>query len=149
MAIDTNKIHKHLQKITHINTGLAVAGLIGIAFLFIWLKWFVEPTADLEISTAKPAATATTAAEDLERTAVDQDALADDYRDEINTLLGSFDFRDAGTADTLAFKVLELTVPAEYKTLHLKIVITLNKAQSGEYDEARSKIEELRGEYSW
>lgn len=152
MPIDSEKVHRHLRTVTHVNTALAVTGLIGVALLFVFIKWFTSPADERASVAEQPAGTAQAAPADntiLEEDAVDQDELNQAYRDGLNNALGGFDFRDAARAETISYQVLELRVPAEFKNLQLQVVLALQEAQEGNYDAAREKIETQRGQYSW
>jgi hypothetical protein len=153
MAVDSKKIHKHLESISRINTGLAAAGLVGVLALFVWLK--LSPPAQTE--TATPSGSpAQPVAEDQRQAqpavpidGVDQVQLNQEYRTAVNGLLGGYDFSDATQAETLSFQLIELMVPAEFKSLQLELVIALDEASEGRSTEARARIDRLRQQHPW
>lgn len=164
MPIDSEKVHKHLSSLSRINTILALFALAGVIGIYVSLRianpsplevyqgQYGEPeateiAAELSLSESTAEEQGTTAIEELP--IVDQDALAAKYRLSVNELLGDYDFTDAGIAQDLQYDLLELTVPAELKNFHLEVVIALNDALQGQYDEAKQRIQSLKEQYAW
>ncbi|MFC1598358.1 hypothetical protein ACFL2M_02380 [Patescibacteria group bacterium] len=153
MAIDKNKIHQHLHSISRINTILAAISLVAVVGLFVWLRWYYVPEQNAEKAQqlaqtqTQEQATATEETEVAEP--IDPAELKANYRSDINELLEGFKFDNSTEAETISFQALELRVPAEFKNLHLQVVISLHDAQQGEYEKAQNRIQQMRTQYSW
>ncbi|MBT5808142.1 hypothetical protein HOI18_02595 [Candidatus Uhrbacteria bacterium] len=89
---------------------------------------------------------------------------ADSYREEVAYMLAVFeeDFDAASddlsklvSAEDLLASLLELTVPSEYKVLHLELAVVMNKIQVSlrssdrSLDEPVSALEQLKLQYPW
>ena len=90
---------------------------------------------------------------------VDQGKLKSDYEQAVYQTLAEFlsDSRPQNfSASAAKQKILDLTVPTEYKDLHLNLVLALDEIESGaaQADQAKiedglEKLEALKGEYGW
>lgn len=141
------KIHDHLHFVATVNTVLAVVALVAVLILFVWV---LVTRDDAQESTA--AQVVPQAVPVQERQAVDaptEEEIATQYRDDINTLLGDFDFTDSAQAEQLSYAALELYAPRELRSMHLQVVVALQEAQQGKTKEAQQRIEQLRSQYDW
>jgi hypothetical protein len=89
---------------------------------------------------------------------------ADEYRADLTYLVASFEEDLAVSADDLSKLIvtekalrgiLDLTVPSEYKTLHLELAVLMNQIQGAlrrndrNIDEQLARLELLKVQYPW
>lgn len=72
-----------------------------------------------------------------------------EYKDEVNDLIEDYDFTDAAKAKTIQQELLPLGVPSDLKTFHLQLVSILQDVQDGKVDQAQTRLQSLRTQYSW
>lgn len=72
-----------------------------------------------------------------------------EYKDEVNDLIEDYDFTDAAQAKTIQQELLPLGVPADLKSFHLQLVSILQDVQDGKVDQAQTRLQSLRTQYSW
>lgn len=161
MAVDSKKIHRHLQAISRINTTLALFSLVAVVVLFAWLRFDVIPNKQTESVEVVATTTDKKVASGSESQKTDQDTmtaaqkkeatteLTDNYRTKINSLLAGYNFDSSSEAEMLLYQVLELRVPAELKQMHLQVVLALNQSQQGSYDDAALQISVLKDQFAW
>lgn len=153
---ETNKqIHTHLRSISRVNTLLAIVALVAVGLLYVWFKFSLLPAS---IATDEALQQQDSLAEQHEDTMerdrmavdpIDQEALGEEYRTEVNDLLSEYAFDDSGVASDHLSAVLDMLVPSAMQTVHLEVVIALTEAQKGDYESAQNRVRELSGNYAW
>ena len=143
-------IHHHLRMVSRLNTILAATGLLAVLVLVAWLKWSGVLTDSVTNSTSVNASVQTGAATPgVQDEPIDQDELTKDYKSELNNLLEGYAFEDASEASALSVKILDLTLPADFRVVQLETVIALDEVQQGQSDAAKERIKRLQTEYNW
>lgn len=142
------RFHQHLQMITKINTILAVVSLVGVLTLYFWLRFSVTPQKNDDSSVTVDAVN-TASPVPLSAPTVSTEELSGLYRSGLTALLKDYEFDDAARAENILSQVWELRVPAEYKLVQLAVVIALNYAKQGDFEQAQQRIDELRQEHAW
>ncbi|HLD21486.1 MAG TPA: hypothetical protein VJB65_01140 [Patescibacteria group bacterium] len=144
MPIDSQKVHQHLQSIARINTALAIISLCAVFGLYIWLRWFVAPSVNTTVQNSAPQPEAINAArvQSIEE-------LTKEYQAQVLTAVGSFQFDESQEAERILNTIVELRVPAEFKSFHVQLVITLNDAKNKKYAEAQKRMQAMREQFSW
>jgi hypothetical protein len=161
MPIDSDNIHKHLSKISRINFVLAVLSFVGVAALYGWFRWGADRSNPQNANTQASNVNAT-AQQNSNRTAntntatnapvatqEDIEKLTQAYQQEINSALKDFDFHDSTKAGELLNRALGMYVPASLRQMHIQVVVALQAAQQGEYDQANERITQLSTQYPW
>lgn len=72
-----------------------------------------------------------------------------EYQDEVNHLIEDYEFTDSAMAKTIQQELLPLGVPADLKSFHLQLVSILQDVQDGKVDQAQTRLQSLRTQYSW
>lgn len=151
-------MHKHVHRITKINTAIAVFAFIAVLALFVWLKWFA-PDENSATDSLQPEYAVGGEVEVVE-TGNPEDAgeiveevniaeVTTTFQSELNAAIGTFAFNDAAVATTIREQVLTLTAPAEFKDMHLQVVLALTQVEEGSADDAVERMQNLQDQYNW
>jgi hypothetical protein len=132
-------IHHHLTLVSRITLGIAIAAFVSV---IAFGGWYLFTQAQKDKAVEPGTVTATQAEPSAEE-------MATEYRTALVSILNGSTFSDSADAETRLNKVLELTVPADLKQVHLDVVIALTEAKVGKYDEAKARMNTLRAEHAW
>jgi len=87
---------------------------------------------------------------------VDLVALAEEYKDKIIEIMPAYEelatseSADVTTINSLREKLLNLKMPADFKNLHIELVLLLDKMEEGfNSAEFEKRLNEIKAQYNW
>ncbi len=121
-------MHQHRTWFPFILTGLTLSLL-----LFMYLEVYKK-------STPEPA-TITVVESGLITVTVDG------YKESVSTILAGF--ASGESADSAYNRLIDVRTPAEFKSLHLELVIAFSELKEGKQESANARLQTIRRQYPW
>ncbi len=147
---EIKSVHHHLAMVSRVNMILSI---ISFVLVLLFGVWYLMTSDDVSVSRlfdrARGASEAVSDRPAVTNTAPSADELQATYRADLKKALSGYGFDDSAEAEKRLYTVLELRAPAELKNVQLDVVVALNSAKSGNYDDAKKRIADLRNSYAW
>lgn len=147
---EIKSVHHHLAMVSRVNMILSIISFVLIVLFGIWYvatndnasvsRLFDKARGESDAVSERPAVT---------NTAPSADELQETYRTDLKKALSGYGFDDSAEAEKRLYTVLELRAPAELKNVQLDVVVALNSAKAGNYDDAKQRIADVRSKYAW